>query len=309
MLLLLLAACGRAEPIPAEPLLIRATTGAVDVPSGAAFPLTVVRVWQKDLDEPKWSDDILAPLVVRPVSTERREDALRIEETRRFRAYAFGSGEIRTAPLRIEATPRGGTTPHVATAEPVVVRVTSALVPGAAGPVELPPGPLRERSPWGAVALGAAVFVAATYRYVTSRRRRHTAAAFVRNTAPAAPAPPPVPPHVVAAERLRAIRERAPGDSAAIAADFVEASSIVRDFIAARFAIHSHEQTSEELLAAARRAPEIPAQRLRLLSGFLAACDSVKFAQDAPGAAERTRLLDAADAFIAETSAGAEPAR
>ena len=54
-------------PIPAEDLLLEVTAGATEVELGAAFPVTVLRVWSVELAPEAWSDRALAPLMLRLV--------------------------------------------------------------------------------------------------------------------------------------------------------------------------------------------------------------------------------------------------
>ena len=94
--LALLAACTRHDPIAAEELALRVAlpAGLERVPFGQSFPLEVMRVWEKDLVPGEWDDRALAPLVVRLEEVTLREDDVRVEERRRYRAYAFLRGSI-----------------------------------------------------------------------------------------------------------------------------------------------------------------------------------------------------------------------
>ena len=116
-LLAAVAACRDGAPIGDAPLSI--TAAVREVPLGTAFPLEVLRTWSAG-PAPDWSDETLAPLYVRLVETSRRESEGRVEETRRYEAYAFALADL---------------------AEPVELRETRALDPTAPGPAELPAAP------------------------------------------------------------------------------------------------------------------------------------------------------------------------
>ena len=47
-----------------------------EIEVGRSFPLTVVRVWTRELEPDPWNDAALAPLTVRLEEASRREDAV-----------------------------------------------------------------------------------------------------------------------------------------------------------------------------------------------------------------------------------------
>ena len=216
-LLVLAAGCSRQPPIPDRPLLVSA--GVETVLLGQAFPLTVVRTWSKARTPLEWSDRTLAPLAVKLIEASRREDGQRVEETRRYRAYAFRPGEW---------------------TEPVALRVEAALDPERPGDPELPTAPPdAARWPW---VLAGMVLVA-----VLLLRRRRRRPEVVPVTAPAPEAPPG--PHLRALERIEALRARRPDGREQIQAFYVEATGLLRDYIGERFGESTEIETSEELIA------------------------------------------------------------
>ncbi|MHC4137539.1 MAG: hypothetical protein ACYTDU_12650 [Planctomycetota bacterium] len=263
LFLALAAACGEETPIPDVPRDI--TAGAPEVELGKAFPLTVVRTWSRGQVPAAWNDEALAPLEVRLVETSRREDERRVEETRRYQGYAFSLTDVRVPGLEL--------------------RVKRALDPAAPGPAELPGEPLPEPSSrWPT---WAAVGVALLAAFVLLLRRRQ------------APAPPPAPapetsppaPHLRALQRLDRLRRQQPLGHDEISAYYVEASGLVRDYVAERFEVSAAVMTTEELI-------ELKAPLARVLPD----CDLVKFARHAPTASERGQLLDRAETFLRETT-------
>lgn len=283
--LALLAACGDRSPIPEEDLALHVTVGAGEIELGRAFPLTVVRVWSRELTPAVWRDDLLAPLALKPVDVSQREDDERVEETRRFSAYAFVAGDVTVPAPSFHARPRAGGPERVVAGKPLALTVRPALDPKHPGPVEWPDGPLRPAFPWLPWTAGLGVALVAFVLFL--RRRRRT-------PAPPAPAPvasPPAPgPAERALERLAALRSRASGAAEPF---YVEAAAIVRDYVGERFRVRAAEMTSEELVAA------LPAGRL---ATFLRICDLVKFAGARPGPDARAHVLDHAEAIVRETT-------
>jgi hypothetical protein len=306
---LLAGACDRGPPIPPDDVLLRITAGADVVESGKAFPLTVVRVWEKDLTPAPWSDRSLAPLVVRLIDAARREDDGHVEETRRYRGYAFGPGDVTVAAVPFTATPRDGGPARTATSDTITIRVRPALDPSAPGPAELPGGLLVPPSPWqrwaliGAAVSGAAVFLVGRRRRERARRGALAASA----TAPAAVPDPRPAPHERALRRIEELRARRPRIPAEIESWYVDASSLVREYVAERFAIPTAQRTSEELVASPPAVKALPGPQRTLLADLLLRCDFVKFARHAPDDADRERLLASAETFVTQTRAAASP--
>jgi len=288
--LLLLPGCGGAPPAPGPPVAVRVTAGAREVPFGGGFPLEVVRAWDRTLVPREWSDAALSPLVLGEISVERREDAGRIEEIRRFRAHAFRAGRVRVPALRFEAVPVEGGRAVEARAEPFEVTVLPTLDPAAPGEPEWSGDPLPVPAPRWPWVLGAVVALLAGSGLLLGRTRRPAAV-------PAPPAPPPVDREGAghrALRRLAALRARTPADGEAVRKDFSEAADIVRDFVGERCGVPARERTREEL----ERDPAVTggphAVPAAALGAVLGPADLVKFAKGRPSAEDRTRLLDAA---------------
>jgi len=253
----LLLAAALAPPQEDAPIRVEAEASAVEF--GEGFPLAVVRTWEHGEEPGPFREGALAPLVLRPLGTEVREEGGRVVETRRFVAHAFVRGSVRTA--------EGGFS----------IRVLPSVDPRDPGPPEwaeplLPP----PRFPW-AWALAAAA-AAAGAGWVALRRR-----------VPArAPAPEPLreDPRAEALRRLAALR-------ASPAPDLLEAADLLRGFLD-RSGVPAPRRTTEEVLADPRTGEVLGAERLPRLAEALGGVDLVKFALAAPDAGERERLLDAA---------------
>jgi hypothetical protein len=293
--LLSLTACGGGTPLPDQDLLLRVSFHAEEVVPGRAFPLTVVRSWSKDLEPAPWEDGALAPLVLRLEETTRREDARRVQETRRYRAYAFARGDVLVPAAKFTARPKDGGTERSVRSQRRRLRVVPEIEASKPGPPELPGEPLAEpfRSGpwlWGA---GAAVALLALLRW---RRRKGTVVA-------AAPtAPPPVPPDVAARARLEEIAARASTSAAARCVDVVETAEVLRTCVASMYGVHTRERTSEEILAALAGGQGVDARVRAPLAALFQACDLVKFAGHESTPEERDALLAGGIQFVAASA-------
>lgn len=286
-----LAAGQEAPPHEDPDLGLLVTTEGSEVEFGKAFPLTVVRAWRRDLVPEEWSDEALAPLVLRLVDVHRREAAGRIEETRRYRAYVFVAGDVAVRAPKFRATPAEGGPARVAIGDGLVLRVAPALA-AAAGPVELPGEPFRPPVRWLLWAGIGGGALAVLLLFVRWRSRRI-----------AAPRAQVVAPDARVLQRLDELRTQEPQDRAQFRADSVTLSALARAWVAERFSTGAPPMTSEEFAHDLEREPSLGASHRATLADFLAHCDRVKFSPHAPTAAERRRHLNALAALVRETRA------
>lgn len=283
---LLLAACGGEHAIPRDVALLRVTVGADEVAPGQGFPLTVLRVWRKDMRPSPLPDAAFAPLSVVHEATTRREDAERVEETRRYRAYAFTRKDVTIPSLPLLVEGAAGP-PFVTRSEPARMRVRPALDPQRPGQPEGPGAPPGAPTPWLAWVLVAALLCAAAAVGLLRRRR----GALLRE----APAALPRSPAARALAALQAIGATTPDGRDAVAADVVRLADVVRDFLAAQYGLRARRRTTPEILAALGGSRADPAS-------VLVPCDLVKFAGRVADLAERARLLERARSYVRAAS-------
>jgi hypothetical protein len=287
-MLLAIAACGSGVDIPTVDLAVWYVVPADEVQLGKEFPLTVTRVWSKDLDPEPWSDALLAPLAVELADLTRRESAKRVTEVRTYRARAFDREAVVVPARAYRAWPASGAGAGRAfDVTEIRLRVKPILDPAAPGPME-PPEPLPPRSRWPLLAAVAAATVAGAALWTAVRRRRAIVAS----------GPPTPSARERALARLHALRERDPSSRDDIEAWYVEDADAIRDFVSDVAGVRAREMTTEEIVAPASRALA-PSQRARL-GDVLGACDLVKFARVLPAAAERAALLAASEALVSE---------
>ena len=300
-LLALLAGCDGGPPIPETDLRLTVVSGAEPVAPGQGFPLTVVRVWDKTLLPSEWSDAVLSPLVLRLVDATRREDGARVEETRRYRAYAFGLGDVLVPAPTFVARPRAGGLEQRVAADGLRIRVRPAVDPEAPGTPEIPDDLLEERARWGPWALGGAALTALVLAAILVRRRRRAPP-----SVPSVPVagPPPETPDAAALRALAGLRTDATDAPDGLRATFSAASDVVRTYVGLRFGVRAMERTSEELLRETPAGGASGASVREGLRGVLAPCDAVKFANVLPSLEARAHLFAAAEGFVRATAAG-----
>ena len=296
-----MVACADATPFPEDELLLRVSTSAAAVDFGKDFPLTVQRVWAKELQAAEWNDRALDPLVVRLLETDRRDDGRHVEETRRYLAYAFTPETVTLPRIEFAADPRDGGPARKTSSEPLELLVRPALGPGEPGPPELPGDLLAEPFPWWRAAAGIAVAFAAAATLVLRSRRRARRASVADSTVGALDAPPPPTAQERALDRLRRLRDRQPQSASAIETDSIETAALLRDYTGEIAGVHAEEMTTEELTSSRDVERVLASQHRDLLRDLLGRCDLVKFARAVPGAAQRERLLDDAARFVSET--------
>ncbi len=275
LVFLALSACGtEATPIARVDARIRLEHARRVVHPGEGFLLRVVRTWRRGFEPSPWEDALLSPLVLRAEGIERREDERHIEETRRFRAYAFSRKDVRVPSVPFLARPKDGSEVRLAASRPWRLGVRPEVDPKQPGMPEGPgPLPRAPRSVWAYV-LAAVLALAVALVWWWRRRLRSV---FV----PASAAPPP--PETEALARLRALGEARP------AAGMIAVADVVRGFVGTRFGVAAEARTTEEL---ARVAP---------VAGVLGACDRVKFAREVPSREALHETLEAASALVRGT--------
>lgn len=223
LMFLLIAACSR-EPIPTDELLLEVSIPHRKAKLGAAFPLEVRRVWRSDAIPSIWFDDMLAPLRLELLESDRRENDTHTEEVRRYRARAFLPGALTIAGLSFRS--RRGTAESEVFSKPLDLEILGEIDPERPGAIERPELSTSKRWIW-MVALAVALLV-----LVTARRKR--ASPLVATTEEAATRPA----HETALAQLAAI-----ADSHL----YRDAMPILREFLSTRYSFDAHAHTSQEL--------------------------------------------------------------
>lgn len=276
----LLPGCGRAGSIADVDLLVSVSIGTTSVATGEGFPLTVTRIWRKDIEPSPWDDGVLSPLVVRAQETRRREDRLRVEEIRTFRAYAFALRDVSIPSVLFVGRSIGGSGRILARSEPLSLHVTPTLDPKAPGASEFPDVPQPIRPTWPGSVLAVSLLLGLAV-YALRRRR-------VRASLAALTAPVPADPQARALAWLARLGAEG-GEPAAVVS---EVAQVLRCFVGDQRVVAVAQKTSEEVVALLPAAVRIP------LRDLLAACDQVKFAAHRPTSAASAQLQAGAADFV-----------
>lgn len=264
LLLLTLAACGaEREPIAAVDARIRLEASRREVHPGQGFQLTAVRVWRKGCEPSPWDDALLSPLVLRAEGVETREDARRVEETRRFRAYVFSRKDVTVPAVPFAARPDDGSELRIAASRPLRLSIVPQVDADDPGAPELPGDLPGSGFPWW-VLLGVLVLVQGGFLLLLRRRR----------PGEAPPAPPPDP-RAEALTRLETIQRTGDVDT-----DMQALTAALRGYIAERDGMPARARTTEELAS-------VPG-----VAEILAPCEPVLFAQQPAGADDVEALHD-----------------
>jgi hypothetical protein len=197
-------------------------------------------------------------------------------------AVARASGEIATL----------CTKPHV-----IIVEDPTASTPEAKPKANPPPRVQREEwtSLKRALIYGAAGLVLGAILAYFIRR-------YLRRPRPVPPPPPPRPPWEVALERLDEVRHAGLLEVQRYSEYFDRVSDAVRSYLGARYDFDGLESTSDEILAALRRARiASPALPYEVISVFLGDCDLVKFARATPTPEDCARALAAGETIVRAT--------
>jgi hypothetical protein len=215
---------------------------------------------------------------------------------------AFDSGSFVFPAIRVPSTLPGDTARHVATTTPVAILVhgvavdTSQAIKDIKPPLGLPLTFL-EILPYllGVLALAGVIWL---ILYIRKKRKKGESIL---------PVAPPRPPHEIAMEALAALEAEQLWQRGMVKEFHSRVTGIVRAYIEERFRVRALEQTSDEILeAGAIRA--LPPETGAHLRGMLVRADLVKFAKYQPQRDEHDASLVSAKAFVAETTALAEPA-
>jgi len=184
----------------------------------------------------------------------------------------------RTAPLPVKVTSLIANEPEPALKEasaPVVVMEENRLL------IYLVAGLL-------AAALGALV----TWLVVRKLRARIAAR----------PGPPPRPAHEIALEKLDRLGQYGFLEDADNRPFYFSVSEVIREYLGARFGFDSLELTTDELIDELRRSASRELGIMQgEITGWLAACDLVKFAKISPSAAEARGALETALRIVTST--------
>lgn len=176
-----------------------------------------------------------------------------------------------------------------------MLSVTSSLPADASKEIAdiKPVRPLPSRIPrWTWIVLGSAV-LAYLVGLVTSKLWHHRDALPFRA--------PPVPPHVIALNALRALKEKGLLERDACNPFYTELSLILRTYLEGRFHLNAPDETTEEIVEEMSRSLELSGAQRNILQEFMRQADMVKFAKGHPDRMTMEAAFETTQHFVEET--------
>lgn len=158
---------------------------------------------------------------------------------------------------------------------------------------------LRDNWKWVLFPLLAALLLGILLYYWIKKRKNRPARILE--------AEPLVPVHVLALDKLQALKSKKLWEQGQVKLYYSELSDIVREYLENRYAINALEQTSEEIFTGLRKL-NIPGQNMDRLRPLLVLADLVKFAKENPMPAENEQSIENAISFVHQTKEVVLPA-
>jgi hypothetical protein len=155
------------------------------------------------------------------------------------------------------------------------------------------------RDNWGWVVIGLAIIllIAGLVWYLKKRPK---------NIPVIKKAEPVIPPHTIATNKLRELRERKLWQQDAVKQYYSELSDILREYLEKRYVVKTQEKTTDEILTGLKHIA-ITDENRNKLKQILTLADLVKFAKEKPIPAENEQSIDEAIIFVLKTQQVAEP--
>lgn len=113
-------------------------------------------------------------------------------------------------------------------------------------------------------------------------------------------AKPDVPPHVIALNKLKELRDKKLWQQDEIKQYYIELSDVLREYLEKRYEIATHEKTTDEIFDGLKR-KSITNENRTKLKQLLVLSDLVKFAKERPLPAENDESMESAIGFVVNT--------
>jgi len=122
-----------------------------------------------------------------------------------------------------------------------------------------------------------------------------------KNRAVIIPRTPPIPPHVLAFQALQVLKGKGLLEKDECNPFYTELSLILRTYLEGRFLLNAPDETTEEIVGAMSRSPELGGSQRNILQDFMRQADMVKFAKGHPDRATMESAFDITKQFVEET--------
>ena len=116
-----------------------------------------------------------------------------------------------------------------------------------------------------------------------------------------------VPPHVTALNQLKQLKDKKLWQQEEVKQYYIELSDIIREYLEKRYAIKTHEKTTDEIFDSLKRIIITDTNRSKLRH-ILVLADLVKFAKEKPLPAENEESIEIAVDFVVATKQQERPA-
>ncbi len=113
-------------------------------------------------------------------------------------------------------------------------------------------------------------------------------------------AAPVIPPHIVALDQLKVLRDKKLWQNGRVKEYYIELSDILREYLEKRYVVKTHEKTTDEIFAGLRNVL-IPEESRSKLKQVLILADLVKFAKERPLPPENELSIDNSLDFVVKT--------
>jgi len=111
---------------------------------------------------------------------------------------------------------------------------------------------------------------------------------------------PALPPHIVALDQLKALRDKKLWQNDQVKAYYIELSDILREYLEKRYVVKTHEKTTDEIFIGLKRI-SMPEESRNRLKQVLVLADLVKFAKERPLPPENELSMDNSLDFVVKT--------
>lgn len=228
------------------------------------------------------------------LSDEGTGDDASVREARRYTLEPFLPGNYEIPPLRVTIRQDDRNAQHYSLVSNAILITVSSVLEDAKEASLRDIAPMLQPPPhvwWPVTAVLVVIVLAAIVLWFRRRGRQNEV-------------PAPLAPDEQALARLSALEQQLLGVPGEEKRFYTELSSVVREFIEARYGVRAPELTTEEFLVQCSDAGPLAASDVERLNVFLAQCDLVKFAGYELGVGRARESIASARAFIAKSSKG-----
>jgi hypothetical protein len=247
---------------------------------------------------PKFADSIVSKVPVvstnKPDTTVDPNDRNNITVTQSYTITSFDAGTYEIPPMSV------GSEKEVVKTNGLTLQVQTVKVDTTKGVYDIKQ-PLQvsytfmdwlhDNWYWIVVPIVVIALAIGLYFYLKSRPKTAPVVKVVK---------PAVPPHILALDQLKALRDKKLWQSDHVKQYYIELSDILREYLEKRYAVKTHEKTTDEIFAGLRHMA-ITGENLNRLQQVLVLADLVKFAREHPLPADNEFSIDNALDFVLKT--------